>query len=102
MPITLAIGGPGQVLEVKRQRLLQILYSFLFRRTLTSQPKIGTPRDENAVFLGDHIIRVTLAFDSFHGNKSFLRLSKKKEPLQAQIIAYKSGQVLARVGKAVH
>ena len=68
MSITLAIGGPGQILEVESQRLLQVRYSFLFRRTATSQPKIWAPRDENAVFPDDHIVRVPLTFHSIHGN----------------------------------
>lgn len=67
--ITLAVGRPGQVLEVKSQRLFQIRYSFLFSRTATSQPKIGAPRDENTVFLGDHIVRVLFAFPGIHGEK---------------------------------
>jgi len=67
--ITLAVGGAGQVLEVKGQRLFQIRQSFLFSRTATSQPKIGTARDKNTVFLDDHIVRVSLAFRRFHGDQ---------------------------------
>ncbi len=68
----LTIGGSGQILEVKSQRLFQIRYGFLFRRTVTSQSKIGAARDINTAFLGDHIIRAPLIFLGFHGNKSAL------------------------------
>jgi hypothetical protein len=56
MPIALTIGWAGQVLEIKSQRFLQIRYSFFFRRTATSQAKIGTPRNENAVFFGNNVV----------------------------------------------
>lgn len=63
----LTVGGAGQILKIKRQRLFQARYGFLLGCAGTNQPEIGAARNENAILLGDHIISALPAFRGSHG-----------------------------------